>query len=94
MRHKHEKDEPMTFILFPNPKKTEFGNQPDLVGKVILEDGTVMRLAGWEKEMTKVKGKYIGGKMNPFLTKEQVAERDAAIEAKKKEDDDVDDLPF
>ena len=87
----HDKDEPFTFVLFPNPKKLSADDgKPKWVGKIILEDGTAMRLAGWQNKMTNANGDYIGGKMSTFMTKEQVA---AKLEEKKQEDDDIN-LPF
>jgi hypothetical protein len=89
---KHERDEPMTFILFENPKKTN-RTHPDLVGKIILEDGTMLRLAGWERD-TRTGGKYIGGKVNVFLTKEEVQKK---VEEEQNDTDnsaDDIDLPF
>lgn len=91
MSKRHEKDAPLTFILFPNPKKDVGRGQPDWVGKIILEDGTIMRLAGWQKEMTNANGDYIGGKMNAFLTKEEVEQKKQEQQQK---DIDIEDLPF
>ena len=91
MKKKHDKDEPLNFILFPNPKKNN-RSQPDWVGKIVLEDGTIMRLAGWNNKMTNVEGNFIGGKMSKFETKEEVAARKA--QESEGESVDTSDLPF
>lgn len=92
MAKKHEKDTPFTFVLFPNPKHKEGDNLPHFVGKVIMEDGTPMRLAGWEKAMTNVDGNMIGGKMSHFLTPAQVEAKKKAAEHEPESN--ADDLPF
>lgn len=92
MAKKHAKDDPFTFIIFPNPKHKEGDNLPHWVGKVIMEDGTPMRLAGWQNKMTNVEGDYIGGKMSQFLTPEQVEKRKKEEESKS--ENNINDLPF
>ena len=88
---KHDKDDPLTFTLFPNNKKQNaHDGKPDFVGKVVLEDGTIMRLAGWKNKLNNSEGTFIGGKMSAFLTKEEVAEKNK----ERKEEEDELDLPF
>lgn len=88
MNKKHPNDEPLTFIIFPNAHK-KAKQHPDWIGKVVLEDGTIMRIAGWEN--TGSKGQYIGGKMTPFYSKEEI---EGLKEKKQEDEDDIDDLPF
>jgi hypothetical protein len=52
-------DESNRFVLFANDKEGN-ENRPDYTGKITLEDGHVLRLAGWLKESDKV-GQYISG---------------------------------
>ena len=72
MGKQHEKDEPKSFIMFSNNEK-QSETQPDYTGHIILEDGTKMRLAAWTKDWSKdgKSGTLIGGKMSPFMTKEE-----------------------
>lgn len=67
MKKNHEKDEPLSFIMFQNDKEKE--TQPDFTGKFITEDGSVMRIAGWKKEYQDKNGNpktLIGGKVSEF----------------------------
>jgi hypothetical protein len=92
---KHEKDEPLSFVLFENDSDNPLA--PSLVGKIVLADGTLMRLAAWEKTFIKdgQEKKLVGGKMSEYLNKEQYEkkfskDRQPAPEAQEEESD----LPF
>lgn len=67
----HEKDEPLSFVLFENDSTNPVA--PTYVGKIVLEDGTLMRMAAWEKKYMKdgVEKTLIGGKMSEYLSKEE-----------------------
>lgn len=67
----HEKDEPLSFVLFQNDSDNVMA--PTYVGKVVLADGTLMRLAAWEKTFMKdgVEKKLVGGKLSEYLSKEE-----------------------
>lgn len=91
MNKSHDKDKPNEFILFPNNNYKEGGSLPKWIGKIILEDGTVLRMAAWESFMSDGRV-YLGGKVNPFMTKEEV---EKANKEKEQASDELDlDLPF
>ncbi len=95
---KHEKDEPLSFVMFLNDSDNP--TAPQYVGKIVLADGTLMRLAGWKKEFMKEgqERHLIGGKMSEYLSKEEYEakfgnkNKQAAPKATAQDDDD--DLPF
>jgi len=89
MKKTHEKDKPNEFILFPNNNYKEGGSLPKWIGKVMLEDGTVLRMAAWENKLADGR-MYLGGKVNKFMTKEEVEQQQAQS---KQEEPDID-LPF
>ena len=90
MAKKHEKDEPLTFIMFQNDKEKE--TQPDFTGKFVMPDGTIMRMAGWKKEYVGKDGKtktLVGGKVSEFQTKEDYQKKEPVAQG-----NDSQDLPF
>ena len=92
---KHEKDEPGTFVLFQNDSDNPAA--PTLVGKIVLEDGTIKRLAAWEKTFMKdgVEKKLVGGKLDDYLSKEEYEKKFAGNKKRPvATQDDSQDLPF
>jgi hypothetical protein len=94
----HEKDEPLSFVMFLNDSDNP--TAPQYVGKIVLADGTLMRLAGWKKDFVKdgESRHLIGGKMSEYLSKEEY-EAKFGNKRQKSEPanataDDNDDLPF
>jgi len=97
MKKNHEKDEPLSFIMFQNDKDKE--TQPDFTGKFITEDGRVMRIAGWKKEYKDKDGNdktLIGGKVSEFQKASDNPEnrKPAPSSSTNNAQEDADSLPF
>ena len=91
MAKKHEKDEPLSFIMFQNDKEKE--TQPDFTGKFITQDGKVMRIAGWKRGYQDRDGNHkelVAGKVSEFQNPNTKNEQNQQKELV----NDSDDLPF